>query len=185
MAASPPKAEAEVAAGTGSKKKLIMMVGIGVALVAISIGGTVAALKILAPASPAGEPPAEAAVEVKAAPAIYLELAPNFMINFSVDGRQRFLQAAITLLYRDPALEPFIKLHMPAIRNGLVMMLSNKDFDDLQSQQGKDAMRVEALEIVQSIVSKELDILAKKPEASEALPKGKIEQVLFTNFVMQ
>jgi flagellar protein FliL len=183
MAAAPKAADAPAAAPNG-KKKLILMIGVGLALVAISVGGTIAALKMMGPENKNTE--AAAVVEVKAAPAIYLEMSPNFTINFSVKGRQRFLQATISLLYRDPALEPLIKLHMPAIRNGLVMMLSSKNFEDLQSQQGKDAMRAEALGIVQDILMKEQEALAAKSEGDKgAAPVGKVEQVLFTNFVMQ
>jgi flagellar protein FliL len=184
MAADPKKAESP-AAGSGGKKKLVSMIGVAVALVAISIGGTVVALKMLGPKAPDAAHAEAAAEEAHAAPAIYLELAPNFTINFSVNGRQRFLQAALTLLYRDPELEALIKLHMPAIRNGLVLMLSNKNFDELQSQEGKDAMRIEALEIVQGILDKEIDALVKNDPENKHIPKGKVEQVLFTNFVMQ
>ena len=184
MAAAPKAAEASAAAPAG-KKKLLIMIGVGVALVAISVGGTIAALKVLGPEQKATAAQTEV-VEVKAAPAIYLEMTPNFTINFSVKGRQRFLQATISLLYRDPALEPLLKLHMPAIRNGLVMMLSSKDFDELQSQQGKDDMRSEALTIVQEILTAEQKALAAKAEEGEkSTPLGKVEQVLFTNFVMQ
>ena len=129
--AAAPKAKTD-GAESGSKKKLFLMIGIAVALIIISIGGTVVALKILSPAPPAGE--AVAAAEhapSTLAPAIYYAMTPNFTINFNVNGRQRYLQAAITLLYRDPLLEELLTLHMPAIRNGLVMLFSAKNFDEL------------------------------------------------------
>lgn len=187
MAAAPKaKPDAAVNAEPGSKKKLFLMIGIAVALIVISIGGTVVALKVLSPAPPAGEAVAaeEGHAESTLAPAIYYEMTPNFTINFNVNGRQRYLQAAITLLYRDPLLEELLKLHMPAIRNGLVMLLSAKNFEELQTNEGKEILREEALEIIRSQLQKEQEALVASGKSEEVSPAN-IEQVLFTNFVMQ
>ncbi len=96
--AAAPKAKADAGSTeSGSKKKLFLMIGIAVALIIISIGGTVVALKVLSPAPPAGE--AVAATKhapSTLAPAIYYEMTPKFTINFNVNGRQRYLQASIT-----------------------------------------------------------------------------------------
>jgi flagellar FliL protein len=198
MATAPQKTKndadnAEAAdAGSKKKKKLLLIIGLAVALVAVSIGGTVFALKMLSPAPAAT---AEKAAETEKeepplAPAIYFEMTPNFTINFNVNGRQRYLQAAITLLYRDPTLEELLKLHMPAIRNGLVMLLSGKSFEELQTNDGKETLKAEALEIINNQLKKEQEALVKKEEGEDAeegeekkLPG--VEQVLFTNFVMQ
>ena len=111
-------------------------------------------------------------------------MTPNFTINFTVNGRQRYLQAAITLLYRDPALESLLTLHMPAIRNGLVMLLSSKNFDELQTPEGKEQLKLDALVVIQNLLKKEQDALVASG-TTEGLPAGNVEQVLFTNFVMQ
>lgn len=188
--AAAPKAKkdagnADADAGSKKKKKLFLMIGLAVALIAISVGGTVVALKILSPAPPAGEAAAaEEHVESTLAPAIYYEMTPNFTINFNVNGRQRYLQAAMTLLYRDPLLEELLKLHMPAIRNGLVMLLSSKNFEELQTSEGKEILREEALEIIRSQLEKEQEALVARGE-SETVSTANVEQVLFTNFVMQ
>lgn len=190
--AAAPKAKtdagnAEADAGSQKKKKLLLMIGVAVALIGISVGGTVVALKMLAPPpAPSTEESAteEKHAETTLAPAIYYEMKPNFTINFNVNGRQRYLQAAITLLYRDPLLEALLKLHMPAIRNGLVMLLSAKNYEELQTEEGKETLREEALEIIRSQLEKELEALGTK-EDSETVPAGNVEQVLFTNFVMQ
>lgn len=180
MAAVPKKADS--GANSGGKKKLFLIIGLVVALVALSVGGTLAAMKFLVP-----PPTATAAVEpagpVALAPAIYLQLTPNFTINFNVNGRQRFLQAELTLVYRDKNLEALLKLHMPAIRNNLVMLMSGKQFDELQTPEGKEQLRGEALAAVQAIVAKELAAQTQVPEAQRAT--GSVEQVLFTTFLMQ
>ncbi|HSC67313.1 MAG TPA: flagellar basal body-associated FliL family protein [Cellvibrio sp.] len=189
MAAAPKAkndaANADADAGSKKKKKLFLMIGLAVALIAISIGGTVVALKMLSPAPETGKnEAAEEHAEATLAPAIYLEMTPNFTINFNVNGRQRYLQAAITLMYRDPLLADLLKLHMPAIRNGVVMLLSSKNFDELQTNEGKETLREEALEIIRSHVEKEQAALVARGESEEP-SESNVEQVLFTNFVMQ
>lgn len=190
MAAAPQKTKpdagnGEANAGASKKKKLILIIGLAVALVAVSIGGTVVALKMLSPA-PATETSANAEpAKPSLAPAIYFDMAPNFTINFTVNGRQRYLQAAITLLHRDPDLDILLKLHMPAIRNGLVMLLSSKNFDELQTNEGKETLKAEALAIINDLLKKEQEVLAAANEDEEKKPVTMVEQVLFTNFVMQ
>jgi flagellar protein FliL len=191
MAAAPQKAKndagnAEADAGNKKKKKLILIVGLAVALIAISVGGTVIALKMLSPAPASTDEKTEAVEETSLAPAIYFDMAPNFTINFNVNGRQRYLQAAITLLHRDPALNELLKLHMPAIRNGLVMLLSSKNFEELQTNEGKEKLKTEALEIINNQLKKEQEALIDPSEDDEdKKPVSIVEQVLFTNFVMQ
>ncbi len=188
--AAAPKAKsdsgnADANAGNQKKKKLFLIVGLAVALVVVSIGGTVIALKMLSPGPVASQENLEEKIESTLAPAIYFDLAPNFTINFNVNGRQRYLQAAITLLYRDPLLDELLKLHMPAIRNGLVMLLSGKNFEELQSNEGKETLKLEALDIINNQLKKEQLAHAEKGDSEEKSKVATVEQVLFTNFVMQ
>ncbi|MES2672688.1 MAG: flagellar basal body-associated FliL family protein [Pseudomonadota bacterium] len=192
------------------KKKILLLIGLAFLLVAISIGATVGVIKLI---SAKDEPAVEAANdevdeeedEVKKSdtkktksvaaktkvaavepllPAIYLALKPNFTVNFDVNGRQRFLQAELTVMYRDIEVLKILELHMPAVRNGLVLLLSNQAFDDLQTVEGKEKLRASALKIVQDILIKEqLDAVEKPVKEKNKLPN--IEQILFTNFVMQ
>lgn len=176
--------DAEVLDENASKKKrLLLLVGLAVILILVSVGGTVLALKVLIPPS---EDTAPTSVSSTPAfiPALYFEMTPNFTINFTVNGRQRYLQAAVTLLYRDPTLESMLNLHMPAIRNGLVMLFSSKNFEELQTPEGREQLKVESLQIVQSLLRKEQDALVARG-VTKGLSLGTVEQVLFTNFVMQ
>jgi flagellar protein FliL len=128
------------------------------------------------------------------APAIYYLLKPNFTVNYDVEGKQRFLQTEITLMYRDATLEKLLELHMPAVRNSLVMLLSSQNFVDLHTVEGKENLRATALKAIQEILAKEQ--LAGEENKDEEKPKDKkkskgkkslptIEQLLFTQFVMQ
>lgn len=183
MAQAPKKTSDADADGNGAskKKKLLLLIALAVALVIISIGGTIVALKIfISPATDANAAQNNSVL----APAVYFEMTPNFTINFTVNGRQRYLQAAITLLHRDPALDGLLSLHMPAIRNGLVMLFSSKSFDELQTPEGKEQLKAESLLIIQSLLKKEQDALVASG-ATKGLSLATVEQVLFTNFVMQ
>lgn len=181
------------------KKKLFMFIGLAVLLVLISVGATFFIVSKMMASKHSGDEGAaessEAAEEV-AAPAIYYPLKPNFTVNFDVNGRQRFLQTELTLMYRNPDVLKTLELHMPAVRNGLVMLLSSQVFDDLQTAEGKEKLRAAALQTVQDIIAKEEAASAEKSKEKDKEKEDKekskekkapanIEQVLFTQFVMQ
>lgn len=182
------------------KKKMIMVIGGAVLLVLLSVGGTVGVLKFMSPQgskSAAAEEAPKAAHEEEAAvesPVIYYALKPSFTVNYDVNGRQRFLQTELTFAYRDESLTKTIELHMPAVRNSLVLLLSSQVFDDLQTVEGKEKLREDALEAVQEILAKEqadaFVRLSSKEKEKYIKEHGRgeapnVDQILFTNFVMQ
>lgn len=182
------------------KKKRLMIIGLIVVVLGISIGATVLAIKLLSAKSTPSEEDIATSESAEGSeeddseedakptlPAIYYALKPNFTVNFDVNGRQRFLQAELTLMYRDPEILHFLELHMPDVRNGLVMLLSSQLFDDLQTLEGKEKLRAAALKTVQDILTKEQLRTAAADKEKTKTPKNipNIEQVLFTHFVMQ
>lgn len=186
------------------KKKLFMFIGLVVLLVLISVGATffiVSKMMGSKHSSDSDETSAESSEpteDVTVAPAIYYSLK-TFTVNYDVNGRQRFLQAELTLMYRDEAVMKTLELHMPAVRNGLVMLLSRQVFEELQTAEGKEKLRAAALQTVQDTIAKEESAVADKDkkkdnEKDDKKDKEKtkdkklrpnIEQVLFTQFVMQ
>lgn len=183
MAKSPDKksnnnnaADSDPNAAKNSRKKLVMLAALILAVIAVSVGGTLALVKAFGTPPPAAEAvdtnTAEGANAVGKQPAIYYPLQPVFIVNFESRGRQRFLQAELNLMVRDEAVIPALELHMPAIRNSLVMLFSGQVYEDLQTAEGKELLRQQALLKVQEVLNQEIG-------------KPGIEQVLFTNFVMQ
>lgn len=170
---------------SGSKKKLILFIVIAILLIGLSVGGTLFAVKMLAP-EPVPEENADVALDENGEPisaeevvveepkgyAIYFPLKPPIIVNFQARGRQRFLQADVTLMTRDDDVVEAIETHMPMIRNALVLKFSAQIYEELQTEQGKELLRQEALEELQNIMLREID-------------KTGIEKLLFTNFVMQ
>jgi len=174
------------------KKKLFMFIGLAILLVLISVGSTffIVSKMMGGKNSGAGDSASSEssdAAEAALKPAIYYPLK-TFTVNYDVNGRQRFLQAELTLMYRDEAVLKTLELHMPAVRNSLVMLLSRQVFDELQTADGKEKLRTEALAEIQGILAKETAAAAAKSEEKDAKEKpsnANVEQVLFTQFVMQ
>ncbi|MDF2077171.1 flagellar basal body-associated protein FliL [Pseudomonas mendocina] len=153
-----------------SKLKLIMLIVVGLLLaVGLSIGGT---WFILSKGDKHEEAkPEEAAAPVRQ-PAIYQDLMPAFVVNFNYQNRTRYLQVSMALMSRDAAGMEKLKVHMPVLRNRLVMLLSGQDFAALQTPLGKEMLLQQALASVQELAQKETGSTV-------------VEQVLFTNFVLQ
>ena len=153
---------------TKGKIKLIIVIVVALLLaIGLSVGATWFIMHKSEPA-PAADP---AASNVKPA-AIYEALAPAFVVNFNQNGRQRYMQVSITLQGRDQADLDALKAHMPVIRNNLVMLFSGQDFATLATPVGQEMLRQKATASVQEVAQKELG-------------KVVIEQLLFTNFVLQ
>ncbi|MET1078183.1 MAG: flagellar basal body-associated protein FliL [Pseudomonas sp.] len=171
---SPPDAGAKPA-GKGKLKLIILVVVALLVVVGLSIGGTWFLLnKGDAKHADKDEKAeaAEAVAPVGKQAAIYEPLTPAFVVNFNYQGRQRYMQVSIALMARDQAALDGLKVHMPLLRNRLVMLLSSQDFEALITPVGKEMLRQQATAAVQELAQKETGKLA-------------VEQVLFTNLVLQ
>lgn len=104
--------------------------------------------------------------------AIYIPIDPAFVVNFASQGKARFLQVTVEVMTREPEVPEKIKLHMPVIRNNLMLLFSNQTYDKVSTLEGKEALREEALTVVQEILE------------TETGDPG-VEAVYFTSFVMQ
>lgn len=155
------------------KLKLIILIVLGLLLaVGLSVGST---FYFMTRGDSEQQP--DASADAQAAPqrqaAIYEVLAPAFIVNFSNDGgRQRYMQVSVALMSRDQAALDALKEHMPLLRNQLVMLFSSQEFATLATPVGQEMLRQKATASVQELAQKEIGKLA-------------IEQVLFTNFVLQ
>ncbi len=163
----------------GSKKKLIILLAVGLVLIGISVFGTLAALSMLnggadnddmAAVEATGEV-ADSASDAKA-PAIYYPIKPAIIVNFSVKGRQRYAQVEVTIMTREEDVVSAIELHAPMITNALVLLIGGQAYEEIKTAEGKELLRQQCLQELQNILEKEIG-------------KPGVEKVLFTNFVMQ
>jgi flagellar FliL protein len=169
-------AETESDAGSkGSRKKLIIILAlVGVLL----LGGGAAASYFLLAGSSAPEVASDTEVEPVRREAIYtkvrtLEGKPSFVVTLqSADDKRHYMQAFVEAKSRNPAVDEALQLHMPLVVARLNALFSAQSFEELQSIEGKKALRNEATALVQSIMQ-------------EKIGEPGVETVLFTNFVMQ
>ena len=163
------EAQGEESEGSGkSRKKLIMIAAAALVL----IGGGAGAYLFLGSDPESDELAEVVEEEPPPAEAFYLELEPPFIVSLPDRGRQRFLQANITVRSRNRESILKVEEHMPAVRHNLSNILSAQTVSSIQTAGGIEQVRREATEQIKKILSEELD--------SEA-----IEDVLFTGFVMQ
>lgn len=151
------------------KSKMMLIIIIAV-LGVLLIGGGVAAFLMLSGGDDAAESTEEQTPQN--APAIYFDFKPPFIVNYQWNGRQRFVQVSLSVMTRKGSVVDTLQQHMPLIRNNLLMVFSAQDFDMLRTPEGKETLRQLVLEDLQKVLNEEIG-------------EPGVEQVLFTNFVMQ
>lgn len=149
------------------RKKLFILIGIGLLALLLSAGG-VAFFLLNDDEVPEETEPAEPVKQV----ALYQPLDPAFVVNYAAGGRQRYMQVSVVLLGRDAEGMAKLNQHLPLIRNQLVMLFGSEEFEALATPEGKEALREKASLAVKSLLEKEVG-------------DPVIESVLFTNLVLQ
>lgn len=162
-----------VAAG-GSKKKLIILI---VAVVLLLGGGAAAYFLLFSGDSSKEVAVAEAdksseqAADNDAA-ATYVAMPRPFVFNVMDGKRDRLVQIKVQLMVRGNSNEELAKKHIPLLEGTLVSVFSASTVDQLRSPEGKDEIRLRALNSLN--------------EATTKLEgKAIIHSVLFTGFVLQ
>ena len=91
-----------------------------------------------------------------------------FIVNLADAQGQRYLKAVIQLETDNASADGEINGKLPQIRDEILMILSNKTFDDIATVSGKRMLK---REIVSAI--------------NRYLASGQVTQVYFTEFVVQ
>lgn len=105
-------------------------------------------------------------VAVSAAPPVFFTLDP-FVVNLAGEV-QHYLQVGIDLKIADEHVKDRIKAHLPEIRNGVLLLLSSKQVDDLASLEGKNQLRAE----IREAVNQPLGIHTPAPKTPAAAPEA-------------
>ena len=101
----------------------------------------------------------------------YFAIDPPLVVNFEEGSAVRFLQITMELMATDKAALDGATKNLPLLRNNLLLLMSNRDYQTLMTRDGKDKLRQEALTEVNKILKK---------EGSPA-----VDDLLFTSFVVQ
>ena len=105
-------------------------------------------------------------------PANYLPLDPPLVVNFMDQGESRFLQVSVQIMSRDTEVYEDAKIHAPAIRNSLLLLLGTVDYEMVTTREGKEQLQQLALQTADEMM------------ASLAGKSG-LDGLFFTNFVVQ
>lgn len=82
----------------------------------------------------------------------YFPIDPPFIVNFTHLGALRYLQISIEIMYPQEDIIDRVIEHMPAIRNSLILLLSDQPYEKLSTLEGKEVLRGEMVAAVNQIV---------------------------------
>ena len=165
-------AEEEQTPPKSGSMKLIIIAGALLLFIAGGAGGYLLLGGKEASADAAATAEAEPEEEMPLAKSVYVSLNPEFVINFrDRNARSKFLKAELSVATTEEEVAEAVELHMPAIRNAMVLLLSRQIYEDLIPHEGKEALRQQALADVQSLLE-------------ERIGKPGIDDLYFNNFVM-
>lgn len=155
----------------GSKKKLIMI--IGAVILVLIIGGGVGAWFFLKKDPPAPEeqdpglqvpvPALNKAAEI--GPMVNIE---EFIVNIISGDTAHYVKASLTVELTNEEVQSEVEKRMPQMRDAILLLISNKTYEELQDLQGKRQLKAEISSKINSF-----------------LQSGQIKSVYFTNFVVQ
>ena len=95
------------------------------------------------------------------------------VVNFEAESTVRFLQISIGVMTRDEKIEHLIRDNDPRIRNDLLLILGNQNYQTVSKLEGKEELRKRCLESVRAVIA----------ESGGEGPA--VEALYFTSFVMQ
>jgi flagellar protein FliL len=104
-------------------------------------------------------------------PSVYYAIDPPLVVNFEDGSAVRFLQITMEVMAHDEKAVESVQRNIPLIRNNLLLLMSNRNYQTMMSREGKEKLRQEALAEVRAVQKKE-----GGPD---------VDDVLFTSFVVQ
>jgi len=126
----------------------------------------------------------------------FLPIDP-FVVNLADRDHERFAQIGVTLQIDDAKVAEQLKLYMPAIRNGVLMVLAHKTSAELLERAGKEKLAAEIMrEAVRPLgieiddqedshADEAADDKPKKKKKKKAAEHNPVEQVHFSSFIIQ
>lgn len=181
------------------KKKLIIIVAVAVLLAAGAGGGAFmwkkkrdAAAAEAAAAAASGEEGEDA----EAKPVVKRDTSKNppaflpldaFVVNLADRETDRYAQIGITLELESPKHAEQIKAYMPAIRNGILLVLAHKTSQELLTRSGKEKLADEIMREAVKPLGIELEDGSEEDKNSGKTPleESPVRHVHFSSFIIQ
>lgn len=121
---------------------------------------------------PAAAEDAETQARPSRQPAQYIAIEPSFVVNLADTDGNRYLQADVQVVTRDPATVDALHAHLPSVRNRLLLLFGQQEAAQLSQRAGKERL--------QEVARDEVRALLKAEGAAD-----RIESVIFTSLVTQ
>jgi flagellar FliL protein len=103
--------------------------------------------------------------------AVYYAIDPPLVVNFEDGSAVRFLQITMEVMAHDQKAIDSVQKNIPLIRNNLLLLMSNRNYQTMMSREGKEKLRQEALTEIRAV---------QKKEGGQD-----VDDLLFTSFVVQ
>lgn len=184
--------KSEAAAPPAKSKKMLFII-LAVVILAMVGGGAFFYIKNQKSAA-GGEDaaPAAAAHAASKIPPTYLPL-DSMVVNLSDVGGEKVAQIGITLELSDSHASDAVKAYLPAIRSGILILISQKTSEDLLTQEGKEKLAKDILREVSipfgggnDTHEEETAAAKKKKPVRKAAPvEYPVVGVLFSSFIIQ
>ena len=104
-------------------------------------------------------------------PTVYYAIDPPLVVNFEDGSAVRFLQITMEVMAHDQKAIDSVQKNIPMIRNNLLLLMSNRNYQSMMSREGKEKLRQEALTEIRAVQKK-----VGGPD---------VDDLLFTSFVVQ
>lgn len=182
MAATNP-----AAAPAQAKSKKLIIIGAVVALLVVVVAAVLLFTANKSHDDPYGDGEESSAKAVALVPT-FLPLE-NMVVNLADQGGDRFAQIGITLELQDEATATLIKQYMPSIRNGVLMLVSQRTADELLLREGKEKLAADILREVTRPLGINATAATAQADEEGDRPRRRapnaVRRVLFSSFIIQ
>lgn len=192
VAAAAP-ANGEAPAKPKSRKLLFIIIGV----VVLALIGAGTALFLLKKSQSEDEEDGTelTAEEEHAAPLRDPKTPPTFLpldsmvVNLADPGGNRFAQLGITLQLADAKTGEEMKTYMPSIRNGILILVSQRTAEQMLRTDGKQALTQDIMAEISNVMGYDYERPGAEPAAQGKKKKkaapNPLEGVLFSSFIVQ
>jgi flagellar FliL protein len=188
VATKPDAAKADAGGGAPAapkSKKMLVIVGGLVVVLALAGGG---AWFVMSKKAAAAEDVEEVSQAAPKGPPTFLPL-DNMVVNLADPGGEKVAQVGITLEVVDLKAVDKVKVYLPAIRSGILLLISQRTAEELLQIEGKEKLAKDVLaEALRPFGGgEEVDPKDKKAvaQAKKQAEVGPVRGVYFSSFIVQ
>jgi flagellar FliL protein len=195
MSAVAAAAPANGEAPAKPKNRKLLFISIGVVVLALIGAGTALFLLKKAQSEDEEDGTELTAEEEHAAPLRDPKTPPTFLpldsmvVNLADPGGNRFAQLGITLQLADAKTGEEMKTYMPSIRNGILILVSQRTAEQMLRTDGKQALIQDIMAEISNVMGYDYERPGAEPAAQGKKKKkaapNPLEGVLFSSFIVQ